>query len=201
MQLPHFFRIFLVLIGLAVGIAVASAAAAEERPLDIAGEGADAEKNSEKLFPRFNGAGGVYRIEQAPALDPAHPHKLLLDITADGPKDQVHPGLEHAARALNLYALANLPRDKTAVAVVVHSKATPLVLSDAAYRRAFDIPNPNSDLLSRLNEAGVNIRICGQALRHHDFHESDVSSSVNVDLSAMTALVELQNRGYALIPD
>jgi len=197
MQLSYSLRLFLGLIGLAVGIAIASATAAGERPVEIAGDGADAEK----LFPRFKGAGGVYRIDQAPALNPDQPHKLLLDVTADGPKEEVHAGLEHAARAINLYALANVPRDKVSVTVVVHGEATPLVLNDAAYRRAFDIPNPNSDLLNRLSEAGVDIRICGQALRHHNFHESDVSHSANVDLSAMTTLVELGNRGYALIPD
>lgn len=154
-----------------------------------------------KLLPRFKGAGAVYRIDGAAAVDPIQSHKLVLDVTAAGPNDKIHSGLEHAARALNLYSLANVPEDKVSVAVVIHSKATPIVLSDAAYRLAFDMPNPNSELLRRLKEAGVDIRICGQALRRHGFHGGDVASSVNLDLSAMTALVELHNKGYALIPD
>jgi intracellular sulfur oxidation DsrE/DsrF family protein len=156
---------------------------------------------TENIFPRFKGAGAVYRITGAPDLDPNQTYKLLLDVTAAGPKDKIHSSVEHAARALNLFALAGAPNDKVSVAVVVHSKATPIVLSDAAYRRAYGTPNPNSDLIRRLSEAGVDIRVCGQAMHHHGFPTSDVLPSVIVDLSAMTTLVELQKRDYALIPD
>jgi intracellular sulfur oxidation DsrE/DsrF family protein len=201
MQLVLHHRLLLLAVGLCVGMTAVNLTSAEERSANNQAKTGSEASNAEKLFPRFKKAGEVYRIEGAPTLDSGQPRKLVLDVTTDGPKDEAHSGLEHAARALNLYALADVPDEKVTIAVVIHSKATPIGLSDSAYRRSFDMPNPNNDLLSRLAEAGVDIRICGQALHHHGFQSDDIASSVNIDLSAMTALVELQNAGYALIPD
>lgn len=151
------------------------------------------------VFPRFEAAGGVFRIEGNPGIAQG-PYKLVLDATEDEPESEVHSALEHAARALNLYALAGAPEDQVRVAVVIHGAATPIGLSDQAYERHFGRTNPNSGLLHQLRTAGVDVKMCGQALRHHGFSESDLAPGVTLELSAMTALVDLQNAGYALIP-
>ena len=153
-------------------------------------------------FLRIASAGGVYKLTgniAMPAKDSVQ--RLVIDATGDETTDTgINRHLESAARALNLYALAGVPNDKVEVAVVVHGKATPMVLSDDAFRRKFGKRNPDSVLIDDLSRAGVRIFVCGQALMHQGYAVSDVAEGVTVSLSAMTALVELQSKGYALIP-
>lgn len=153
-------------------------------------------------FPRIEGAGGVYALPAGvdmPAADAVH--RLLIDATmADRTPAGINRHLDAAARAVNLYALAKVPPENLKVAVVVHGKATPLVLSDASYRQRFGKPNPDGALITRLREAGVEIHVCGQALSHQGHAVADVRDDIRVAQSAMTKLVELQAAGYGLIP-
>lgn len=153
-------------------------------------------------FPRIEGAGGVYPLPAGvdmPAADVVH--RLLINTTtADTTATGINRHLDAAARALNLYALAKVPPDNLKVALVVHGKATPLVLSDARYREHFGKPNPDAALLARLRQAGVEIYVCGQALSHQGHAVADVRDDIRVAQSAMSKLVELQAAGYGLIP-
>lgn len=153
-------------------------------------------------FLRIAAAGGVYKLTgsiEMPSRDSMH--RLVIDATGDETTDAgINRHLESAARALNLYALAGVPNDKVEVAVVVHAKATSMVLSDDAFRRKFGKRNPDSVLIDDLSRAGVRIVVCGQALIHQGYAVADVDPGVKVSLSAMTALVDLQSQGYALIP-
>jgi len=153
-------------------------------------------------FPRIEGAGGVYRLPAGvdmPAVDAVH--RVLIDAhEGETMANGISRHLEVAARAVNLYALAKVPPENLKVAVVVHGKATPLVLTDASYRRQFGKPNPNAALLTQLRQSGVELYVCGQALSHQGYVVADVHDDVRVSLSAMTKLVELQAAGYALIP-
>ncbi len=153
-------------------------------------------------FPRIEGAGGVYALPTGvdmPATSVVH--RLLIDATtAERTAAGNNRHLDAAARAVNLYALAKVPPANLKVAVVVHGKATPLVLSDASYRRQFGKPNPDAALIAQLHRAGVQISVCGQALSHQGHVVTDVRDDVRVALSAMTKLVELQAAGFGLIP-
>jgi len=101
---------------------------------------------------------------------------------------------------VNLKALAKVPPDNLEVAVVVHGKATPLVLSDVSYRQHFGKPNQDGAVLTQLGRAGVEIYVCGQALSRQGHAVADVRGDVRVTQSAITKLVELQAAGYGLIP-
>jgi uncharacterized protein (TIGR01244 family) len=153
-------------------------------------------------FPRIAAAGGVYVLPAGvdmPAVDVVH--RLLIDATtAETTATGANRHLDAAARAVNLYALAKVPPNNLKVAIVVHGKATPLVLTDASYRRQFGKPNPDAALIAQLHRAGVEIYVCGQALSHQGHVVADVRDDVRVSLSAMTKLVDLQAAGYGLIP-
>lgn len=153
-------------------------------------------------FPRIEGAGGVYALPSGvdmPATNVVH--RLLIDATtAETTATGTNRHLEAAARAVNLYALAKVPPANIKIAIVVHGKATPLVLSDTGHRRRFDKPNPDTALIAQLHRAGVEIFVCGQALSHQGHAVADVRDDVSVALSAMTKLVDLQAAGYGLIP-
>ena len=93
-----------------------------------------------------------------------------------------------------------MPRNKVEVAVVVHGKATPLVLSDKSYRQHFGKPNPDTALIAQLHRAGVKIYVCGQALTHQGYAVADVRGDIRVAQSVMTSLDELLASCYGLIP-
>lgn len=154
------------------------------------------------VFPRISSAGGVFALPEGvemPARDAVH--SVLIDATgAETTATGTNRHLEAAARAVNLYALAGVPKENVRVAVVVHGKATPLVLSEAAYQRRFSKPHPDSALLAALRQAGVEIHVCGQSLTHQGHAMADVHEHVGVALSAITKLVELQADDYGLIP-
>ncbi len=153
-------------------------------------------------FLRIASAGGVYKLSgkvEMPATNTVH--RLVIDATGDeATTTGINRHLESAARALNLYALAAVANDNVKVALVIHGKATRLVLSGDAYRRQFGRSNPDAALIEDLKNAGVGIFVCGQALSHQGFAVNDVDKNVRVSLSAMTALVDLQGKGFALIP-
>ncbi len=153
-------------------------------------------------FPRIKGAGGVYALPigvDMPATNVVH--RLLIDATtAETTATGTNRHLDAAARAVNLYALAKVSPTHLKVAIVVHGKATPLVLSDGSYRRQFDRPNPDAALIAQLHRAGVEIFVCGQALSHQGHAIAGVRDDVRVSLSAMTRLVDLQSAGFGLIP-
>lgn len=153
-------------------------------------------------FLRIASAGGVYKLTGDISMPTKeNVHRLVIDATdAETTETGINRHLEAAARALNLYALAGIPNDKVEVAVVVHGAATPMVLSDQAFRNKFGKRNPDLVLIDDLSRAGVSIFVCGQALTQQGNAVGDVAKGVKVALSAMTELAELQSKGYGLIP-
>ena len=176
--------------------------AVRERLVAAAIKPAVAKPVGTQQFPRIADAGGVYALPAGvdmPAIDVVH--RLLIDATsAETTASGTNRHLEVAARAVNLYALAQVPPKHLKIAMVVHGKATPLVLNDVRYRQQFGKPNPDAALITQLHRAGVEIFVCGQALSHQGHAVADVRDEVRVSLSAMTKLVELQAAGYGLIP-
>jgi intracellular sulfur oxidation DsrE/DsrF family protein len=55
-------------------------------------------------------------------------------------------------------------------------------------------------LIRELAAAGVRIIVCGQSATAFGFRPEELAVGVEMSLSAMTALVRLQQNGFALIP-
>lgn len=86
------------------------------------------------------------------------------------------------------------------VVAIIHGDATPIVLSEAAYaKRHSGSLNSNLELIPRLRDAGVSVRVCSQALAGRSIAVEEVDKLVAVDVAAVTTLANLQLRGYALI--
>jgi len=85
------------------------------------------------------------------------------------------------------------------VAITVHGAAWKDVLSDAEYKKKFGVVNPNSKLIKELNKAGVDIIICGQTAKYRKIDRQVVMPEVKFALSAMTALIQYQSKGYTFI--
>ncbi|WP_242496029.1 DsrE family protein [Sphingobium cupriresistens] len=133
--------------------------------------------------------------------DPALTYRVVFDVTEGAEKpDQPNPGLDKVARFVNLLGSAGIRTKRGDVVAVVHGPPTVSVLGDAAYGVRFGHDNPNTPLIAALTEAGVDIRVCGQALARQGIERQSVSANVTIDLSAMTTLATLQLKGWALIP-
>jgi intracellular sulfur oxidation DsrE/DsrF family protein len=127
---------------------------------------------------------------------------VLFNVTKAAPgDDEVVPGLERAARFVNLASLADVPDKNLQIVAVLHGPATAAVLADEAYLKRYQRKNPNRELIAALNKAGVTVMVCGQALAHQDFATSEVASDVTVAVAALTVLAQYQSAGYALMPN
>ncbi len=151
--------------------------------------------------PVIEGYGQVFRIDD-PGLevDPDKDYKVVFDIT-DSPKDPHHLNVSFntLARFLNMHAQAGVPAERLHVAAVLHGGATDDGLTAQAYRQRHGTDNPNLDLLHQLQQAGVKLYVCGQSLMGQGFQAGQLDPSVKTALSAMTALISLQDEGYRLI--
>ncbi len=112
---------------------------------------------------------------------------------------KINPLFNTAARYLNMHAEAEVPLKNLKVALVVHGSAANDVLNDSKYKIKYGIDNPNTPLLSALSKKGVQIILCGQTAAYRNITKQDALPQVQIALSAMTALVQLQNQHYRLI--
>ena len=76
---------------------------------------------------------------------------------------------------------------------MVHGPATPIVANISN--------NPNLSLIAALQDAGVTIAICSQAMHRAQLNADDLAPNVRIDASALTTLTNLQLRGWAVVYD
>ncbi|MGH8157484.1 MAG: DsrE family protein [Rhodanobacter sp.] len=152
--------------------------------------------------PTITGAGKIHALPQA-AYQPDRnaTYKVVFSLSKAGDKPgEVSPSLDHVARAVNLYVSAGVPLDHLKFVAIASGGATPIVLNDAQYKKAYGVANPNLPLIEQLRKAGVDIAVCGQAVAEHKFQYDWVDSHVTLALSALTTVTELEQQGYALMP-
>jgi intracellular sulfur oxidation DsrE/DsrF family protein len=161
----------------------------------ISGFVAMSQSNVELSFPEIKGYGGV--VEVPNALSPKLGAKIIIDIK-DGASadDKLNPGLDRVARLINLYKLSEISPDQLEIKIVLHGSATNLVLSDEAYFERSKVKNPNAELISQLVERKVEIIVCGQAYLRKGYKLDELSADVTLGLSALTTIIEFQQKGF-----
>lgn len=161
---------------------------------------ADSEAKSPFVSPVIKGYGLVVPMPDAEE-PPKKGTKVVFDATAAN-KDASKPlpGLERAAVLLNLAGAAGLKPGDIEVVVVMHGDATSAALDDDAYRTLTGKDHPHAELIKRLKEAGVKILVCGQSLERKKLDVKKVRTEVKVAASAVSAVINLQVRGYAFVP-
>jgi intracellular sulfur oxidation DsrE/DsrF family protein len=150
--------------------------------------------------PAIKGYGPVHVWPQAVLRpDAKTTYKSVFDVTKAGPEDKVNPSLDHIARTVNVFAAAGIPLSHLKFVVIIHGPATSAALDDAAYQAKFGRPNPDAAVIAALTKAGVQVMVCGNALGDFKYEPSMVNPNIKVALSAMSTLVILQDRGYAVM--
>jgi intracellular sulfur oxidation DsrE/DsrF family protein len=150
--------------------------------------------------PAIKGIGPVHVWPQATLRPSATAtYKAVFDVTRAGDASKINPGLDHIARAVNVFAAAGVPLTHLKFTVIVHGPATPAVLDEKSFQAKFGHANPDLAVIEALKKAGVQLLVCGNALGDMGYTPSEVNPDVKVALSALSTLIILQDQGYALI--
>jgi intracellular sulfur oxidation DsrE/DsrF family protein len=134
--------------------------------------------------------------------DPKTDYKVVF---ADGQsaKDpgEVNPMLPTIATYVNTLGKYGVPAEHRHLVIMFHQR-TPdidIVMTNEAYRERYNRDNPNIAIIHALKQAGVDIRVCGQGLLARKIDNAQVNPDVQVDLWAMTTLVNLQLKGFVRV--
>lgn len=127
--------------------------------------------------------------------------KVVFDVNRSFNPVETNQLIETAARFLNMHEKAGVNPANMKVAVVLHGSAVNDVLKNEYYEEIHPeiAANPNLPLIEALTRQGVDVIICGQSAAFHKVSKQKINKNVIYSLSAMTALVQLQNDGYQLI--
>lgn len=155
-------------------------------------------QSGQLAVPGYDVAKDVAGAKELP--DPKMDYKVVFDI-ATGAKDpvkDVNPALPAIARYVNTLAKYNVPANHRHIAAVFHQGGTTAVMNSESFKARFNgQDNPNLAIIHALKEAGVDFRVCGQAILANKIDPKQVNTDIEVDLWALTTLVNLEMRGYA----
>jgi len=145
--------------------------------------------------------GQTYKIKNPDLLlDKNKKYKVIFDVYSDGKdKKDINASINTVARFLNMHAQHDIKPEYIDIVLILHGAATKNVLTDKAFKREFNIPNPNTNLIKALKKENVQIYVCGQSFAYKGYKKNDLSDNVKLSLSALTALVKFQSEGYQLI--
>lgn len=151
--------------------------------------------------PVFSDHGAVFDAVEPDYRPHPSAYRAFFDVWIGAEaNDAPNPRLDTLARFMNMHARDGVPVESMHLAVVLHGTAGRAVLTDAAYRERFGVPNPDRALLEALAGKGVRIMICGQSAKARGYARSDMLAPVRVATSALTAIMGLQAEGYAMMP-
>ena len=149
--------------------------------------------------PGVNPARDVPGAHEMP--DPKVVHKVVFDLATAGPKPgEVHPMLQAVARYVNTLAKTGVPASNRQIALVFHQGGTDYILDNDTYKARHEgQENPNIALIQALKKAGVDFRVCGQAVLGSKIDPKTIQPELQLDLWALTPISAFQQRGYVLI--
>jgi intracellular sulfur oxidation DsrE/DsrF family protein len=149
------------------------------------------------IVPSF---GPVFTVEADFVSPPNIDYKVAFEVAQGSTPARLNTTLTSVARFLNMHGQAGIPRAQIGAAAVVHGSAVMDVLNAEAYRGRTQAENPNAALIRELLDAGVEIVVCGQSIASRGIAPRELMEGVTLSLSAMTAFVVLQDRGYRVNP-
>lgn len=128
-------------------------------------------------------------------------YKILFDAEkgADKPGD-INPMLLTAGRFINTLTKGGVPPGHQQIVVVFHGDATDIILNNDEYKaRNNGQDNPNVAIIQSLKKAGVDFRVCGQAVLARKIDPKTIQPEIELDLWALTTITALEMRGWARV--
>ncbi len=151
------------------------------------------------VFEDFGPHATVEGLEDFPASwEIAH----SFDVADRAESDRRNRGFESAARFINMHAAHGVDPANMRVAVVVHGPAVLDLLTDEALalREGEGGPNASGAMVREMLEHGVRVIVCGQSAAAQGVTADQLIKGAEMELSAMTAHVLLQQQGYTVNP-
>jgi len=161
---------------------------------------ARADSATAPLVPGYDAAKDLPGARELP--DPKTDYKVVFADGQDAknPGD-VNPMLPTIATYVNTLGKYGVPAEHRHLVIMFHQR-TPdidIVMTNEAYQARYHRDNPNIAIIHALKQAGVDIRVCGQGLIGRKIDPKQVNPDVQIDLWAMTTLVNLQLKGYVRV--
>jgi len=161
---------------------------------------AKADSTRPLLVPGYEAARDLPGARELP--DPKTDYKVVFADGQDAknPGD-VNPMLPTIATYVNTLGKYGVPAEHRHIVIMFHQR-TPdidIVMTNEAYRERYNRDNPNMAIIHALKQAGVDIRVCGQGLLARKIDGTQVNPDVQIDLWAMTTLVNLQLKGFVRV--
>jgi intracellular sulfur oxidation DsrE/DsrF family protein len=132
--------------------------------------------------------------------DPSLDYRIVWGIGqgADDHTKEVNPALPTIARYVNTLAKWGVPLEKRHIIVMFHQRSDDfdIVMTNEAFKARYGTDNPNIPLITALKKAGVEFRACGQAVVGRKIDAKAVNPDIQIDLWAMTSMMNLQMRGF-----
>jgi intracellular sulfur oxidation DsrE/DsrF family protein len=161
---------------------------------------ARADSGTPLLVPGYEAAKDIPGARELP--DPKTDYKVVF---ADGQEAKnpgdINPMLPTIATYLNTLGKAGVPAEHRHIVIMFHQRNPDMdiVMSNEAYKERYHRDNPNIAIIHALKQAGVDIRACGQGLIARKIDPKQVNPDVQIDLWAMTTLVNLQLKGFVRV--
>ena len=161
---------------------------------------AQAEDGGMMLVPGMPAAQDIPNAHELP--DPNTNYKVMFSLNRDPENpDDVNPMFNAIATYLNTLGKYGVPPEHRNLVVVIHHRTEgfDIVMTNDAYKKRHGRDNPNIEIIHKLKQAGVDIRLCGQGLIGREIDVKDVNPDIQIDLWAMTTMINLELQGYARI--
>ncbi|MDH4073078.1 MAG: DsrE family protein [Gammaproteobacteria bacterium] len=152
------------------------------------------------LVPGMSVAQDIPNAYELP--DPNTNYKVLFSVNRDPENpDDVNPMFNAIATYLNTLGKYGVPPEHRNLIAMIHHRTEgfDIVMTNEAYRKRHGRDNPNIEIIRKLKEAGVDIRLCGQGLIGREIDAKDVNPDIRIDLWAMTSIINLELDGYVHI--
>jgi intracellular sulfur oxidation DsrE/DsrF family protein len=161
---------------------------------------AHAEDGDDLLVPGMPVATDIPNAHELP--DPNTNYKVVFSINRDPENpDDVNPMFNAMATYLNTLGKYGVPPEHRNIVAVIHHRTEgfDIVMTNEAYKKRHGRDNPNIEIIHKLKQAGVEFRLCGQGLVGREIDTKDVNPDIQIDLWAMTTMINLMMNGYARI--
>jgi intracellular sulfur oxidation DsrE/DsrF family protein len=159
---------------------------------------AQSQTNATLPVPGVDAARDVPGAHELP--DPGITYKVLFDFSGAMKPDEPYAGLQAVARYVNTLAKAGVPADHRKIAIIFHQGSTDIVMNNDAFKSRYDgKDNPNIAMVRALKHAGVDLHVCGQAVLARKIEPKTIQPEIQLDLWALTTIVNLESRGYVRV--
>ncbi len=161
---------------------------------------ATAAAEDDLLVPGARVAADIPNAHEIP--DPNRNYKIVFSVNREpASPDDVNPMFNAIAMYLNTLGKYGVPAENRNIIAMIHPRGDnfDIVMNNEAYKARHGRDNPNIEIIRKLKEAGVDIRLCGQGLVGREIDAGDVNPDIQVDLWAMTSIINLTLAGYTHI--